>query len=383
MAETEAAGGMTMLSQEWGEQECKNNKVVSSLHRKPPRPGSKDRKKTFSAMGPLQGRPERPIYLSEDRAFGNWLEMAAKQGRQNPQQLMPSISGIVDDMNNMRAGKSFRRRAASDFAWAMEGIQAPEIWLRVAGVVPLKMVCKAFMEGREATTFQQLAVRGNALVSMDQVANLSHPELAELLSDYLGRISALLPQAKTASASQEYAQSAIIHLTKEATVLRLAHVIGRPSNMHTYAEQKSASVPIEELRRVIEVGAFTEVQAGQMWDCWYLVCAAMIHLKAQEVSLQAQAQSATEQATKFPDRIANYCSLLTTAAELKRNLEQQANLVFRFNCQCSMTILTPWQAILCQEAMSPRPFRPHLLFLSGLFPKRYPTPSEPSPLKDT
>jgi len=52
---------------------------------------------------------------SEDRAFGKWLEMAAKKGRQDPDQLLPSISGIVDDMNNMRAGKSFRCRAASDF----------------------------------------------------------------------------------------------------------------------------------------------------------------------------------------------------------------------------------------------------------------------------
>ncbi len=35
-----------------------------------------------------------------------------------------------------------------------------------------------------------------------------------------------------------------------------------------------------------EVGAFTDLQARQMWDCWYLVCAAMIHLKAQENMLQ-------------------------------------------------------------------------------------------------
>jgi hypothetical protein len=50
-----------------------------------------------------------------DFAFGSWLEMAAKKGRQDPKQLMPAISGIVDDMNNMRAGKTFRSRAASDF----------------------------------------------------------------------------------------------------------------------------------------------------------------------------------------------------------------------------------------------------------------------------
>ena len=50
------------------------------------------------------------------------------------------------------------------------------------------------MEGREATTFQPITVRGNQPISLDQVANLSHSELAGLLRDYLGRVSSLLPQ---------------------------------------------------------------------------------------------------------------------------------------------------------------------------------------------
>lgn len=363
---------------------------------KPPRYGvtkkvRKTTKRTLSGEENVRAVPaiEKPLYTIGDFAFGSWLEMAAKKGRQDPKQLMPAISGIVDDMNNMRAGKTFRSRAASDFAWAMEGVQTVKAWLQTDDVLPLRTVCKAFVEGREKATFQHLSVRGNQPVSLDQIANLSPPDMARLLKEYLGNISVLLPQISTrtlpapppqardsSADNQKDAETACIRLSKESTALRLAHVIGRPSNLHSYAEQTSASVPTEKLQQFIEVGAFTKDQASKMWDCWYLVCAHMLHLKAEEVALQARAQTAAEHAVAFPDRISNYCNLLTTAADLKRNLEQQANYVFRFNCQVGMAIMRPWQAIMCQEAVNPSPMRPHLLFLSGLFPKLHPSKNE-------
>lgn len=65
------------------------------------------------------------------------------------------------------------------------------------------------MEGREATTFQKLVVRGNQPMSMEQVASLSHASLGRLLADYLARISELLPNVPPPPPSSLYPSSRI------------------------------------------------------------------------------------------------------------------------------------------------------------------------------
>lgn len=300
------------------------------------------------------------------------IASVTQRSRQAPHQVVPAISHLVDDMNNLRVGKTFKRRAASDFGWAVEGMVPNRTWTGIYEVPSAKATCQVFIEGKEATTFQRVAMRKDNLFSFNQIGKLSRHEFGELYSEYMAATKALLPSGDGSELEKEKFEEAhdkITRYLKESAILRMAHVLSNPMSMQMFAEQKAASVPPEVLQRIANAGEFTDEQIEKIWGCWYETVAVMVRLKPLEVQTQAQVQLAVKQCLECPHRLENYGTLLCTAAELKRILEAQAKMIFRMNAWSIMAMLEPIQVARMHVASGHHPLRLHLLFLSGIFPK--------------
>jgi hypothetical protein len=53
-----------------------------------------------------------------------------------------------------------------------------------------------FVEGKECSTFQPLAVRNNALASLKEIASLTHEQMNGIYTDYMTATGALLLKAR-------------------------------------------------------------------------------------------------------------------------------------------------------------------------------------------
>jgi len=59
-----------------------------------------------------------------------------------------------------------------------------------------RVILQSFQEGTECLTFQQLAVRNNALASLHDIANLSSQEIQDLYAEYMNATAELLCQVR-------------------------------------------------------------------------------------------------------------------------------------------------------------------------------------------
>lgn len=76
---------------------------------------------------------------------------------------------------------------------AVVNMQPHQAWNQIQSSMSTRAVCQAFMEGKEAVTWQQVAVRNNQAMSLHQIACLSQQELSALYQEYMDACKTAFP----------------------------------------------------------------------------------------------------------------------------------------------------------------------------------------------